>query len=296
MSTVWRKGKEADHSMNSQGFCANDHRGFSLAELLVAMAVLGLVMGAVLTVCTTGTSIGLKGENKAEAQQAGRAAALLNDDLRLAGYGYPASQSQITPLPPTASLPPLTAAIITAASATSLTFMADLMNVSTTLSSDANSGTTQLSVTSVAGFAAGDSIFLINGGQAGALRVSSILGATNKINVTTGVICPGSPAIPSPCYPAGSQVGRPRVITYTWSAGTLSKNGGDGNGAQTVADGIQAFQLRYFDAGDVEITAANLATNLANIRRIALTLTAQSVAAQNRQTFAINSAVRPRNL
>ena len=295
MSTVWRKGKEADHSMNSQGFCANDQRGFSLAELLVAMAVLGLVMGAVLTVCTTGTSIGLKGENKAEAQQAGRAAALLNDDLRLAGYGYPASQSQITPMLPTASLPPDSAAIITAASATSLTFMADLMNVSTTLSSDANSGTTQLNVTSVANFAAGDSIFLINGGQAAALRVSSITGG-DKINVTTGVICPGSPAIPSPCYPAGSQVGRPRVITYTWSGVTLSKNAGDGNGLQTLADGIQAFQLRYFNAGDVEITPPNLPTNLANIRRIALTLTAQSVAAQNRQTFAINSAVRPRNL
>lgn len=49
-----------------------DERGFSLAELLVVMAVLGLVMAAVVTVYQQGTQSYLIGAGRVEAQQNGR--------------------------------------------------------------------------------------------------------------------------------------------------------------------------------------------------------------------------------
>ncbi len=52
-------------------------------------------------------------------------------------------------------------------------------------------------------------------------------------------------------------------------------------------------QLTYFDTSESQILPP---INLANIRRIGITLTAQSAAALNRGTFTINSSVRPRNL
>lgn len=259
--------------MKTWGVVPDNQRGFTLVELLVAIAILGLVMAALLTMYMTGTTIGLTGENKAEAQQTARAAALMEEDLRLAGYGYP----------PPPQLPPT----ITNASPTLITFWADVANASTTLTATANAGGAVLNVVTTAGINAGDTIYLINWNQWQTRTVTGV-GATT-ITLAAG---------PATAYPAGSQVGRPRSITYSWNAATqtLFKDAGDGTGLQPLATGIQAFQLTYFDANENQILPANLLANLANIRRIAITLTAQSAAALNRGTFTINSTVRPRNL
>ncbi len=251
---------------------SGDRRGFTLTELLVTIAILGLVMGAVLSVYMTGTTIGLTGENKAEAQQAARAAALMGEDLRLVGYGFPTSQPAIT-----------------AASPTAITFWADLMNTSTTLTANVNAGDVVLQVAATGGFALGDPVYLINGAQFAQGTVGAI-GATT-ITVNPAVACPAGATCP-PAYPQGAQLGRPRSIAYSWNAATLTltKDAGDGTGPQPLATGIQAFQLIYFDGNE------NPTVVLANIRRIAITLTAQSAAALNRGTFTINSTVRPRNL
>lgn len=257
---------------------SGDRRGFTLTELLVTIAILGLVMGAVLSVYMSGTTIGLTGENKAEAQQAARAAALMEEDLRLAGYGFP------TYFPPSQPQP-----AITAASPTAITFWADLMNTSTTLTANVNAGTAALPVATTGGFAVNDPVYLINGTQFAQLTVGAI-GATT-ITVNPNVACPAG-AICPPAYPQGAQLGRPRSVAYSWNAATLTltKDAGDGTGPQPLATGIQAFQLTYFDGNE------NPTAVLANIRRIAITLTAQSAAALNRGTFTINSTVRPRNL
>ena len=87
---------------------------------VVMLAIMGLVMAALVGVQVSGNTLVLTGENQAQAQQAARTAMLMEEDLRLVGYGYP---------------PALTA--ISAASQTSITFWADLNNVSTTLSAAA---------------------------------------------------------------------------------------------------------------------------------------------------------------
>lgn len=257
-------------------------KGFTLVELLVTLAILGMMMATVVTVYMTGNTIGTTGENKAEAQQGARAAMLVEEELRLVGYGVPSSQGKFP-----------------AASPAAVTFWADVLNVSTTLSGDVASGNTTLNVLSAAGIVGGDTVYLINGDCSAAVSVKAVDVPAKTITVNAWNV-PSATCLtpPVPAFPRGSQVGRPRQVTYSWNAGTttLSKDAGDGTGLLPLATGIQNLQFRYFDTGDVEILPANLNANLANIRRIQIQVTAQSAAAEHRGTFTMTSSVRPRNL
>jgi len=282
--------EKADKELRPFCSVSSNQRGFTLAELLVTTAIVGLVMAAVLSVQMSGATISQTSSNKAEAQQSARAAMMMEEDLRAAGYGYPPSQSQITPPGVGANV---TANIITAATASAITFTADVANASTSLTGAVNSAATVLPVTDASKIAVNDIIYLINYTQASSLVVKTITG--NNITTVTGVTCPG---VPPPCYPAGAVVGRARPIAYSWDAATLtlSKDATDGSGSLPVVTGVQAFQLRYFDANDAEILPANLAANLPNIRRVMIDLTARSATALNQGTFRGTSSVRPRNL
>ena len=246
--------------------------GSTLAEFLVVLAMLGLVMAGVLSAYMTGNTLALSGQNKAEAQQGARATLQIEEDLRLAGYGYP----------------PTTAFV--AATATSVTFWADLTNASTTLTAAVAAGGTTLNVVLGSGFAAGDTLYLINEAQWETLTVAS---ATATNSTTTS----GAEA----AYPQGSQVGRPRQITYSWdSVNTLlSRNAGDGTGNQTAVTGVTAVQLDYYDGNDNLI--ASPSSNLAGIRRVQITMTVNRSPGPGPDprfdgTFKMVSSVRPRNL
>ena len=263
--------------MRNQRFTHRGERGYSLAELLVVCAILGLVMAGVLGLYMTGTTVALSGQNKTEAQQGARGTLSMEEDLRLAGYGYPANASA-TP-------------VFSAASTTSVTFYADLSNASTTLTAAVASGGNVLPVTSAAGLASPYVIYII-GGTSGSSNsgvwesatISSVSGS--NVTVTAGV---------NNSYPAGAMVGYAKAITYSWDGvSTLSRN--SGSGAQTVATGVTAFALSYYDSTETVIAPANLTANLANIKRVVISMTVQSTAAQNRGTFTLNASVRPRNL
>ena len=255
-------------------------RGFTLTELMVTVAILGLVIAAIVNLYMTGNTVGLTSQNRAEAQQDARAAVLMEEDLRLAGSGCPVAGC---PTPPPAG-PALLK--ITAASPTAIAFWADLANASATLTAAVNVGVTTLTVDNAAGFTAGDMLILSNEDQWEVLTVVSVAGSTITVSTNTAA-----------AYPIGAQAGRPRLVTYFWNGvNTLFKDAGDGQGLQPLATGIQSFQLTYFDTSDAAIPAANLPANLANIRRIAVSMTDQSAAALNRGTFRLDSSVRPRNL
>ncbi|MCI0372589.1 MAG: hypothetical protein L0214_14750 [candidate division NC10 bacterium] len=257
-------------------FLANG-RGFTVVDLVISSTLFLVLVFAIYTLLESSRTTFAAGRAKVDVQQNARVALeLMEMDLRLAGYGFPTDPAPVGPQ-----------LKITAASPTAITFRADLTNASTVLSADLNSGGTSLSVASAAGILAGDTIYLINGGQWQALTVTSAAG--NTITVPG----PGATA----AYPRGSQVGRPKAIIYSWNAGTISKDDGEGGGLQPLAEGVPVFQLRYFDTADVEIPSASLAASLANIRRITVTFTAQSAPGWWRpQTFTLTSDVRPRNL
>lgn len=262
-------------------------RGFSLVEILIALSTFFIVLFAVYTTFDTSQATYAAGEQRADIQQNARVAMeVVGADLRLAGYGYP--QATTTFDPTVSCLPGTEVAIpasITNATATSITFWGDIANASTTiLNVDVNPGDTTLNVQDASGIQAGDTIYLINGGQSDRLTVLAVNTVLVPNTITTAV---------GPClaYPWGSQVGRASSIQFSWAANTLSKDDGEGGGLQPLADNIQTFQLQYFDAAD------NATAVPANIRRMTISFTAQSPPGWWRQqTFTINSDIRPRNL
>jgi len=249
----------------------DDRQGFTLTELLVTLAIMGLVMAALVGVQVSGNTLVLTGENQAQAQQAARTAMLMEEDLRLVGYGYP---------------PALTA--ITAASQTSITFWADLNNVSTTLSAALAAGGKTFTVAGGLGINPNDTIYLASGSTSETQTVKTIVGPTITVN-GAGL---------ANAYPVGAVVGRPLPVTYSWAGTTLSKDPGDGTGSQALATGVQVQQFSYFDTTDTAILTSNVSANLANIRRVAITMTAQSTAPNpcNARSFTVTTYVRPRNL
>ncbi len=264
--------------MKALNVLRRDQRGYTLTELLITVAILGLVMAAVLVVQMTSNTMFLRGENQAEAQQGARAAMLMEEDLRMAGYGCPDNGC-----PTNAGTQDYqangTELKVSAASATSITFWADTLNASTTLSAAVAVGATALTVADASGIAAGDRIYLNNGGTWESLTVTGKAGNTLTVPALTNA------------YPQGVQVGRPRKIVYQFAGAALSKDAGDGNGLQTLATGVQNLTFTYFGTDDAPTAV------LANIRRIQISTTTQSAtSAAGPSTFTINTNVRPRNL
>jgi prepilin-type N-terminal cleavage/methylation domain-containing protein len=247
-----------------------DSRGFSLTEMLVSCGILGMVLAAVGGILTTGTQVSQDGNSRAEAQQAARAGMIMEEDLKLIGAGFPPAAVKIT-----------------AATPTSITFWADLTGSSTTLTANANVNAMSLTVADASGFAPGDVIYLINTDQYSTVTVTSAAG--NTINLTA----PGLPV----AYSQGVQVGRPKLIQFAWNGvNTIFKDAGNGGGLQPLATGVTACTLTYFDATDLVIAPGALPGNLGNIRRIVVSLTAQSTGSQETRSFGLTSSVRPRNL
>lgn len=257
-------------------------RGFSLVEVILAAAILVIVLSAIYSVMSSGWNTYVSGEAKADMQQNARLAMeTVEADLRMIGYGYPTDPALVSPLRK-----------ITAASATSITFWADLNNVSTVLAADAAVGDATISVSNGAGFSAGDTLWLINGGLFESRTVSSKnTGSTPHtitLSTTTGR-----------AYPRGTLVGRPRSISYAYdaAAGSITRDEGEGVGPQTLVDNVTAFALQYFDGNNAPI--ANPAANLGGIRRMSVIFTVRSQKAMppsGAQTYRLVSDVRPRNL
>jgi len=265
-----------------------DTRGFTLVEILIAISTFVIVVLAIYSSFEASRATYGAGVQRADIQQSARIAMeLMEEDLRLAGYGFPTGAGNA----------------ITAATPTAISFIGDLWNASTIIFNiDVSPGDTTLNVEDASGIQAGDTIFLINGGKWEQVTVQSVNTGVNPHTITTT-------AGTADAYPWGTHVGRPLTVSYCWydnpdadgipapaacaplSANTLYKDEGDGGGLQPLADNIQTLLFLYFDTNDVATV------NPVDIRRITITLTAQSPPGWWRpQTFAIASDVRPRNL
>lgn len=272
-----------------------DQRGFTLTELLVTLAVLGLIMTAVATVQLTGTRIFFTGENQAEAQQAARAAMLMEDDLRLIGTGCPVPGcfGGAAPCNQAQAAPTSICQDATTPAANKIVFWADLANASTNLSAIGNIGAINLSVLNAAGFVVGDRVFIINGNTFEGKTVTVVNAGGNIITVNPGLVV--NPLDLTEVYPIGTVVGRPQVVTYSLAGTILSRN--PGTGLQPIATGISSLTFSYFNAADAALAPLPLsAANAPLVRRIQVVTRTQSTSAQNAGAFGITTNVRPRVL
>lgn len=87
--------------MKSFGHARDDQRGFTLTELLVAMAIVSLVMTGLLTLLKKGNETYLAGANQVEAQATVRAALeRMTQEIREAGYNPLGLPPCVAPLVP----------------------------------------------------------------------------------------------------------------------------------------------------------------------------------------------------
>lgn len=244
---------------------ARDQRGFTLSELLVTVALIGLISAATALLYITGNQMFTSGANRAEAQQAARVGMMIQDDLRLAGYGFRTDQSAFT-----------------ISTATRVEFWADLIDASTHLAADAATAATAFTVDlgHGAGIRVNDVLHLMNGATVDQLTVTGV----------NGDVISFAPAL-SALYPRGAFVGVPKRVRYDYDAPnrTVTRDAGDGTGTIVVAAGVRAFALTYWTDVDAVTTVA------ANVRRIRLDMSVESTL-DGSGDVQIRTDVRPRNL
>lgn len=274
-------------------------QGYSLVELLIVMAIVGVIAGSILAVYQVSQGIYIRATALEDAQLGARAGLdRMANELRLIGsYWVGATDAGNA---------------ITEATPTSITFMANVNDLSMTGNPPAQapeatvcsgctaSGTSvPLSLTATATTDAfkvytdttlNDYIYIANGARREVKRIESI--DSNALTLPLA-----SPLRWSP-YPAGSLVRDVKTITYTRNPNAtstcpaltcLTRTQG-GSNADTIVDNVLGLAFTYFDT-----TGAALGANptVALIREIQIALTVQGTDGSQRL---MTTRVRPRNL
>jgi len=258
--------------------------GFSLTELLVMLAVLGIILAAVLGILqSTQRVIDSAGAGE-DAQVIARAALnQLATDLRLINRGRPSS-----------------AGAIIAASATSITFLSDIDNDTqdaggnnATLTALASIGATTVQVSSATGFSVGELLSIADSFVSETQLITAVAG-------TTLTVAPGLTAL----YPVGSIVRSVETVSYAWDPATraLCRNVGGACIAPfpnntVIATNVTGFQLTYWDGSIPPVEITNLAPqgNRDAIREIRVQLTSLAQSGNQTASRIMTVTVRPRN-
>lgn len=256
-------------------------RGTSVVEVVIFLAVFLIILAGVYDAFLSYYRATIRSEARARVQDdARRTIEQFLRELRMAGYGL------LVPDDPA----PLTA--ITAASATSVTYLTTEGGASTNLTADALVGATSLSVTSTSGFAVNNSIYVADEAHYRTATVTA-LGA-NSLTITPALPAPVAPSTTAGFTPGASVVRQPRPVTYSLGGGILSRDPGDGTGPQPVIPGVSALTFSYFDPSNNAIAFPG--GDLATIRRVVLDITVSAtILGQGAVNFTTRGDARLRN-
>lgn len=268
--------------------------GYTLVELLIVMAIVGMVAAAIFGVYQVSQDIYTRATALEDAQLGARAGLdRMASELRLIGSFW-VGASGATSAIITETSPP-------SPSPTRITFMANVDDSSVINGAEATPNPTatgtsvplSLSATATADafkvYVANpdvnnDYIYIANGGRREVKRITAINGSTLTLAPP-----PETPL--SSAYPAGSLVRDVKRITYTRDAvaNRLTRSQG-GSGADPVVDNVVGLTFTYFDA-----VGGALGTNptASAIREIQMSLTTQGADGSRRT---MTSRVKPRNL
>ncbi|MCZ7627478.1 MAG: prepilin-type N-terminal cleavage/methylation domain-containing protein [Candidatus Methylomirabilis sp.] len=219
--------------------------GYSLVELLIVLAIAGLIGGAILGVYRVSQDTYIRASSL-EAAQVGARAGLdrMANELRLIGSFWVGANGAGN--------------AITAASQSAITFQADVdadtLNAAgneITLTADAGGGTNTITVNRITGrsggnaFIVGESVYIANSGTRDVRQITNIVG--NTLTLATNL---------STTYPAGSFVRDVKTITYARNANAtstcpaltcLTRTQG-GGGAQPIVDNVTGLTFTYFNS------------------------------------------------
>ncbi len=253
--------------------------GYTLVELLIVMAIVGMVAAAIFGVHQVSQDIYTRATALEDAQLGSRAGLdRMASELRLIG-AYWSGAAGAGPA-------------ITAATATSISFQADVdadtLNVAgqeITLTAPAVSGNTSILVNRTTGssgnaFKAGEWVHVANGAKREVKQIAA--------DYTTGLTIPLTPTTPLtssfPGSPQPATVRSVETITYDLNGTSLRRNG-DG-----IVENVNGLTLTYFGATGNLLGSP---PDLAQIREIQMSLTTQGADGSRRT---MTSRVRTRNL
>ncbi len=252
--------------------------GYTLAELLIVIAMLGVMVTAVVGVYQVSLQTYTRASSLEDAQLGARAGLdRMATELRLIGAYWSAVNGG--------------GAAITVADSTSITFLADIdadtLNTAgqeITLAQNANSGDTQIIVNRTTGwvggnaFTAGEWVYIASGVTREVKQIAA--------GYTTGTALPLATALtnsyPGPSTPA--IVRSVETVAYAVSAGSLARNG------LAIVDNVTALTFAYFDVNGAPLALPPIP---GQIREIQISLTTQGSDGSLRT---MTSQVRPRNL
>ncbi len=257
-------------------------KGYTLVELLIVMAIVGMVAAAILGVYQVSQDIYTRTTALEDAQLGARAGLdRMASELRLIGAYW----SGATGAGPA----------ITAATATTITFMADVNgdtvvnNAETAVAAGTTASGTTVQVSGTASQAANafvvyqspalnDYVYIANGGRREVKQISAVAGTTLTLAAAL-----------TTTYPAGSLVRSVETVTYNFAANSLTRSVG-GSGNDTIIDNVTGLTLTYLDANGTNLGTA---PPPASIREIQMSLTTQGTDGSRRT---MTTRVRPRNL
>lgn len=241
--------------------------GFTLVELLIVVALIGMVAAAIFgvySVTQSTTFAATAGEDALSAARSGidRLAA----DLRAMNAGRQGSPGAITAATPTA-----------------VTFVGfDASAAAPTLTAAAASGATTLQVSNAAGLTVGK--FVTIDPYFESHQITAVAGAT--ITLADEVWLP---------YPAGRAVRAIETISYTYTAngahGTLRRTIG-GAMDPALLDNLSSVQMTYWNGSTPPVQTAVLD----DIREIRVRMTTTAVAGNQTASRTLSLNVKPRSL
>ncbi|MBI4609173.1 MAG: type II secretion system protein [Candidatus Rokubacteria bacterium] len=254
--------------------------GYSLVELLVTMALVGLIASSSLGIYQVAQQTYTRAVSLEDAQSASRAVLdRMASDFRFIGSFWTGASGA--------------GSAITAATSGSITFYGDT-DANTldsdgnedTLALDASSGSTVITVSRATGadgaaaFVPGAYVYLDSGAAREVRSITAVLGTA----ITLGTAL-------AKTYPAGSLVRAVETVTYTFNpapANTLTRslNGGT---AEVLAANVTGLTLTYFDGS----SPPAVTTTLDAIRQIEVTLTVRGPDGSARR---MTTRVKPPNL
>lgn len=236
--------------MNAGNMSRQRHKqeaGFTLVELLIATAISGVMLGAMISFFLVQRQYLGAQEQVTEMLQNARAAMdAMVDDIRLAGYAAPRSQFGIWITwvsPALNSNPHITPGVGIAADAISIIGSVDAPETPlATIIAAAPAGTVTLTLAAGKGsefnMTTKKLIFIGNENAV----ITGITGDT--LTIDTNPVSAGNQGLIGG-YPANTAIALVKVITYQIIDNTLKRNENTGGGSQPVAENVENLQITH---------------------------------------------------